>query len=373
MKTGQKERLRARLAQETREDPGLWEDIEARLSYPVRPPDVSLPGRGRRAAAQAFKTAAAAAAMMALILGAVWMIPRLNGSPAPEDSGSLSSAEAEGEIPFKSALFRYGIPYREAIDFPLARQVDSAEELAAFREAYESADYPVDNGNFASYTAEFFNTRTLLLVIIEEPSGSITHQVTGLRREGDALIVRYARYCPFMRTADMAYWLACVEVAREDAAGASRCIAQVDDGETAPELVAQYCGRALYAEAAASPIQVYRTLAEAEAYYLKERPDGNNSRAAVWQTSSAAYKTEAFYEEKVLLVVQLPYTSAQDVEFLRLFRQGRHVTARLRTTIGQEWLSGQWSLFLAVPKDAIREDDVYHVAFAEETGPAASS
>ena len=164
-----------------------------------------------------------------------------------------------------------------------------------------------------------------------------------------------------------------MEVAREDAAGASRCIAQVDDGETAPELVAQYCGRALYAEAAASPIQVYRTLAEAEAYYLKERPDGNNSRAAVWQTSSAAYKTEAFYEEKVLLVVQLPYTSAQDVEFLRLFRQGRHVTARLRTTIGQEWLSGQWSLFLAVPKDAIREDDVYHVAFAEETGPAASS
>ena len=251
--------------------------------------------------------------------------------------------------------------------------MDSAEELAAFRAAYESADYPVDNGAFVSYTAEFFNTRTLLLVIIEEPSGSITHQVTGLRREGDALIVRYARYCPFMRTADMAYWLACVEVAREDAAGASRCIAQVDDGETAPELVAQYCGRALYAEAAASPIQVYRTLAEAEAYYLKERPDGNNSRAAVWQTSSAAYKTEAFYEEKVLLVVQLPYTSAQDVEFLRLFRQGRHVTARLRTTIGQEWLSGQWSLFLAVPKDAIREDDVYHVAFAEETGPAASS
>ena len=55
MKTGQKERLRAQLAQETREDPGLWEDIEARLSYPVRPPDVSLPGRGRRAAAQAFK------------------------------------------------------------------------------------------------------------------------------------------------------------------------------------------------------------------------------------------------------------------------------------------------------------------------------
>ena len=263
MKTGQKERLRAQLAQETREDPGLWEDIEARLSYPVRPPDVSLPGRGRRAAAQAFKAAAAAAAMMALILGAVWMLPRLNGSPAPEDSGSLSSAEAEGEIPFKSALFRYGIPYREAIDFPLARRVDSAEELAAFRAAYESADYPVDNGAFVSYTAEFFNTRTLLLVIIEEPSGSITHQVTGLRREGDALIVRYARYCPFMRTADMAYWLACVEVAREDAAGASRCIAQVDDGETAPELVAQYCGRALYAEAAASPIQVYRTLAEA--------------------------------------------------------------------------------------------------------------
>lgn len=231
---------------------------------------------------------------------------------------------------------------------------------------------PSTNGAFVSYTAEFFNTRTLLLVIIEEPSGSITHQVTGLRREGTP------SSCAMPGTAvyaDRRYGLLAGlrGGGREDAAGASRCIAQVDDGETAPELVAQYCGRALYAEAAASPIQVYRTLAEAEAYYLKERPDGNNSRAAVWQTSSAAYKTEAFYEEKVLLVVQLPYTSAQDVEFLRLFRQGRHVTARLRTTIGQEWLSGQWSLFLAVPKDAIREDDVYHVAFAEETGPAASS
>ena len=73
------------------------------------------------------------------------------------------------------------------------------------------------------------------------------------------------------------------------------------------------------------------------------------------------------------MLVSTVTTSAQDVEFLRLFRQGRDVTARLRTTIGQEWLSGQWSLFLAVPKDAIREDDVYHVAFTEETGPAASS
>lgn len=380
MKANRKERLRARLAQETQEDPGLWERIEARLPYPYRAsePVAALPSRGRRAVTQALKAAAAAAAVMALVLGAVWMSPRPGGSLPPEDSGGPSSAlPAAEDVPFESTLFKYGLLYRDGIAYPQVRRVDSPQELSAFRKACEPPDDLIGgeshDGDFAPYTAAFFKTHTLLLVLIEEPSGSISHQVTGLRRVGDTLTVLYARYCPFMRTADMAYWLACVEVAREDAAGASRCIAQVDDGETAPELVAQYCGRALYAEAAASPIQVYRTLAEAEAYYLKERPDGNNSRAAVWQTSSAAYKTEAFYEEKVLLVVQLPYTSAQDVEFLRLFRQGRHVTARLRTTIGQEWLSGQWSLFLAVPKDAIREDDVYHVAFAEETGPAASS
>ena len=48
MKTGQKERLRAQLAQETREDPGLWEDIEARLSYPVRPTSPFPVGDGGR-------------------------------------------------------------------------------------------------------------------------------------------------------------------------------------------------------------------------------------------------------------------------------------------------------------------------------------
>lgn len=301
--------------------------------------------------------------------------PPPGGSLPPEDSGGPSSAPPAAEdVPFESTLFKYGLLYRDGIDYPQVRRVDSPQELSAFRKACEPSDdlsgRESHDGDFAPYTAAFFKTHTLLLVLIEEPSGSISHQVTGLRRVGDTLTVRYARYCPFVQTCDMAYWLACVAVKREAAGTAAHYAAQGDDGESAENLVARYCGCAHYAESLSSPIQVYRTLAEAQAYYLETRPDGDSRRAAVWQSALEAYKTEAFYDKNVLLVVQLPYTGAKAVEFLRLYRQGAHVTARLRATGEESVSSRQWSLFLAVPKSAIREDDIYHVKIdwtAEQT------
>jgi hypothetical protein len=62
----------------------------------------------------------------------------------------------------------------------------------------------------------FFQKSLLILIILEEPSGSNRHKVTDLDQEAAALTIRIERQVPQVGTADMAEWHLILELKISD-------------------------------------------------------------------------------------------------------------------------------------------------------------
>lgn len=90
---------------------------------------------------------------------------------------------------------------------PGARIIGSAQSLDGFLAQFSWFD-PSEVQN--QYDEAYFETGRLLAVVVEEPSGSIRHQISpqGLRRDE----VEIVRVVPSVRTCDMAAWLILAEV-----------------------------------------------------------------------------------------------------------------------------------------------------------------
>jgi hypothetical protein len=72
----------------------------------------------------------------------------------------------------------------------------------------------------ATFDEAYFREHLLVLVTLQEPSGSIRHRVTAVTRDMEALTVHIQRILPDgAATADMAVWHILVELPRADAAG----------------------------------------------------------------------------------------------------------------------------------------------------------
>lgn len=143
-----------------------------------------------------------------------------------KSDASLESFVAESEyklcndsteiIPFSLAYnLRVGFGSEE-LDCPSATVVSNADSLNAWLDAIPAADPAVDSVG-ESYPAEYFTGRSLLLVLVREGSGSISHEVLSVT--GDTVTVR--RIVPEAGTCDMAEWLLVVEL---------DCV--LDDGST---------------------------------------------------------------------------------------------------------------------------------------------
>lgn len=73
---------------------------------------------------------------------------------------------------------------------------------------------------FPEYDASFFENNVLAVVYLEEGSGSISHEVTGVRRVGESIEIHIRREVPEIGTCDMAYWAIAAAISREDWDGA---------------------------------------------------------------------------------------------------------------------------------------------------------
>lgn len=73
---------------------------------------------------------------------------------------------------------------------------------------------------FPEYDAAFFEDNVLAAVYLEEGSGSISHEVTGVRRVGETIEIHIRREIPEVGTCDMAYWTVAAAISREDWDGA---------------------------------------------------------------------------------------------------------------------------------------------------------
>ena len=73
---------------------------------------------------------------------------------------------------------------------------------------------------FAAYDEAFFRDNVLAVVYLEEGSGSVSHEVSMVRRVGNTIEINIRREVPEVGTCDMAYWTVTAAISRADWDGA---------------------------------------------------------------------------------------------------------------------------------------------------------
>ena len=109
-----------------------------------------------------------------------------------------------------TALRSYNTP--SGIMFPQRRIINSVEELNDYINGF--------NGEFTEqckkYDKKYFEDKSLIVIVIEEGSGSITHSVTDLKMSDDGKLYVYIDVnMPESGDTDMAYWHIFIEPSNE--------------------------------------------------------------------------------------------------------------------------------------------------------------
>jgi hypothetical protein len=139
-----------------------------------------------------------------------------------------TTGAAEIQQPAFSAQYVRTNGYHNGRAYPIVTVVRSTAELAAYYEKYRG-DYDLQRRqNPASdytmgfldaidrYGEEYFSKNLLIVLILEEPSGSNRHKVTGITAGSLSLDIAVERQIPGIGTADMAEWHVLIEMKKSD-------------------------------------------------------------------------------------------------------------------------------------------------------------
>lgn len=136
------------------------------------------------------------------------------------------------DVDFKARVIRTN-GYHEGESYPKVLWITSAEELKAYYEqnknkyafgVWGDTEDPMDGfaAAVSGYDETFFEENDLILVVLEESSGSVRHEVTALRLYASILDrVPYfiepeiTKIVPEVGTCDMAQWHIIIEVSKE--------------------------------------------------------------------------------------------------------------------------------------------------------------
>jgi len=110
--------------------------------------------------------------------------------------------------------------YVDGKNYPIVTVISSRDELERYYENNKNTyDFSANFGGYSdaisfidamkNYTDAFFTNRSLVLVLLEEGSGSIRHRVDDVGENGDIVI---SRLLPEIGTADMAQWHIIIEL-----------------------------------------------------------------------------------------------------------------------------------------------------------------
>jgi len=102
--------------------------------------------------------------------------------------------------------------YKE-IQQPIISVISARSELNQYYETHVKCIYGYNDGQFKEatkiYSNDFFANNFLVIVLLEEGSGSISHKVERIDRNGDIVI---NRFIPEVGTCDMAEWNIVIEL-----------------------------------------------------------------------------------------------------------------------------------------------------------------
>ena len=164
-----------------------------------------------------------------LLLGCA---PSGSQSPATPDTpqketGATGWDDFEKELEFTAQYIRTNGP-SEGLAYPDVHRIGSRQELEQYyaqnkdtfdleRNSHASSDFTVGFLDACDgYDGAFFEDRCLVMVLLEEGSGSIRHQVRQVKRKDGSLSISIDTLEPEIGTCDMAQWHILLELPRED-------------------------------------------------------------------------------------------------------------------------------------------------------------
>jgi len=113
----------------------------------------------------------------------------------------------KSEVSFDVQYLRIGYGPKQ----PIYTVISSVNELNQYINNNGNGSYLTDEYSNATkkYTNQFFNDNFLIIVFLEEPSGSNRHKVEKIETNGDIVITQII---PEIGTADMATWIIFIEL-----------------------------------------------------------------------------------------------------------------------------------------------------------------
>lgn len=136
---------------------------------------------------------------------------------SPQDEPPVQKPPAQTpqqltRLPFAAQSIRTN-GYDDTRRYPIITLVTGADELLAYIDAHKDK-YDLSDFTIAAeaYDAAFFEDHCLALVVLEEFSGSVRHEVEDVKSDDAAVRIQIVRHLPQMGTADMAQWHIVVEL-----------------------------------------------------------------------------------------------------------------------------------------------------------------
>ncbi len=125
--------------------------------------------------------------------------------------------------PFEAQYIRTD-GYHDEFEYPIMKVIRSVEDLNAHYEEYKDY-FLLDGGGLGNpptfkeacekYDKDYFEKNILLLVLLEEGSGSIRHEVKSVKTSGNNVEIDIDVTCPEVCTEDMAEWHVIIELDRD--------------------------------------------------------------------------------------------------------------------------------------------------------------
>ncbi len=139
-----------------------------------------------------------------LVLALLFTATACNGGNAQGVSNNPTTESPQtADIPFTAQYIRIYGEYIGA--YPETVILRSTEDLATYQEQYAEGESEFGEA-IQAYDADFFGTKALIAILVEENSGSNRHKVTRLTTENGQLHIAIERDVPEVGTCDMARW-----------------------------------------------------------------------------------------------------------------------------------------------------------------------
>lgn len=149
---------------------------------------------------------------------------KLSASPAVSNSGGTPDASAEPDSYAFDAQYIRTDGYQDGVEYPQTVVIRSRGSLDTYYE--ENRDtyalgrrdkvYADTTIGFLDacdkYDDAYFAEKDVVFLLLEEGSGSIRHEVTGVRYDGTEWVISVRRITPEVGTCDMAEWHIMVEL-----------------------------------------------------------------------------------------------------------------------------------------------------------------